>query len=167
MSHHRPARRRHRWKLALVAGAGAAVVIGGLAKLQSEGLPLLLGSFGASLVIMLGFPDSGFSKPGRVIGAHVLGAVLGLLALHGLGDHWWAEALAVGACIALMLGLRLVHPPAGSNPLIIFAIKAKWSFLLYPTLAGSVTLVLMAAAWRRWLMEESPHEMAHHVRPTP
>jgi CBS-domain-containing membrane protein len=60
-----------------------------------------------------------------------------------------------------MLGLRLVHPPAGSNPLIVFALKAKWSFLLFPTLLGSVALVVLAQLWHRWFMPPSQHELAH------
>lgn len=76
-------------------------------------------------------------------------AAIGLLAFHGLGPHAWAEAAGVGACIAAMLGFRLVHPPAGSNPLIIFALKADWSYLFFPALFGSIGLVTLAWLWRK------------------
>ena len=164
MQHRHSSHRRHRWKQAILAGMGGVVTVAILAGLQPVGWPLLLGSFGSSLVLLLGFPESGFSKAGRVIGAHTMCVAVGLLALHGLGDAWWSEALAVGASIALMLGFRLVHPPAGSNPLIVFAVKAEWSFLLFPTLAGSVMLVLMAAFWRRGWMTQSVHGPAHRVK---
>lgn len=159
MSHRPSSHRRHRWKQAVLAGLGGTVAIGVLAFAQPEGWPLLLGSFGSSLVLLLGFPESGFSKAGRVIGAHTMCVAVGLLALHGLGDAWWSEAIAVGTGIALMLGLRLVHPPAGSNPLIVFAVKAKWSFVLFPTLLGSATLVLIAHVWRRIATQHGGHDL--------
>lgn len=132
-----------------MAGLGGACVIAILATSQRALLPLLMGSFGSSAVLLFGFPESGFSKPARVIGAHVLCTAIGLGCLHGLGDHAWALGLSVGLCIALMLGLRLVHPPAGSNPLLVFALHPGWSFLLWPALLGSTALVLLAWLWRR------------------
>lgn len=149
MTHHRRSRRKQRWKQALLAGFGGALVIGLLAAARHSAWPLLLGSWGSSAVLLLGFPDSGFCKPGRVIGAHGLCTAIGLAALHACGPVWWAEGLGVGLAIALMLGLRLVHPPAGSNPLIVFALQPDWSFLLFPTLLGSVALVLLVHGWRR------------------
>lgn len=141
--------RRKRWRQALIAGLGGALAIGVLASGQGTGLPLLMGSFGSSAVLLLGFPDSGFCKPGRVIGAHVLCAAVGLLVFHTFGSHAWTLGLSVGLCIAAMLGLRLVHPPAGSNPLIVFALHADWSYLLFPTLLGSIGLVLVVKLWQK------------------
>lgn len=144
-----PSNRPRRWKQALAAGAGGMLVISVLAATRSAALPLLMGSFGSSAVIVFGFPESGFSKPGRVIGAHVLCAALGLLCLHLFGDHAWSLGLSVGLSILLMLGSRTVHPPAGSNPLLVFALRPDWTFLLWPVLLGSIALVLGAALWRR------------------
>ncbi|NQD95480.1 HPP family protein, partial [Pseudomonas sp. CrR25] len=53
-------------------------------------------------------------------------------------------ALAVGSAIALMMLTRSVHPPAGSNPVIIFLAQPGWDFLLFPTLIGALLLVLVA-----------------------
>ncbi len=143
-------RRLKRWKVALLAGCGGFMVIAALAAITSQThWALLMGSFGSSAVILFGFPDSGFSKPNRVVGAHVLCAAIGIAALQALGPAWWSQALAVGLCISLMLGLRLVHPPAGSNPLLVFALGADWHFLLFPALFGSLALVSVAWIWRR------------------
>lgn len=43
-----------------------------------------------------------------------------------------------------MMALRVPHPPAGSNPVIVFLGQPGWSFLLWPTLAGAVTIVVIA-----------------------
>ena len=53
-------------------------------------------------------------------------------------------ALALSAAIALMLITRTVHPPAGSNPLIIMLTLSHWGFLWVPTLLGAMLLVLIA-----------------------
>jgi len=44
----------------------------------------------------------------------------------------------------VMLVTRIVHPPAGSNPVIIFLTRPDWSFLLFPTLVGVVVLLFLA-----------------------
>ena len=53
-------------------------------------------------------------------------------------------ALALATAIAVMIATRTVHPPAGSNPLIVFLLGANWDYLIFPTLIGSMTLVLVA-----------------------
>lgn len=53
-------------------------------------------------------------------------------------------ATAVGTAIALMLIFRMPHPPAGSNPLIVMLGAVNWSFLITPTLIGSIVLVMVA-----------------------
>jgi CBS-domain-containing membrane protein len=67
-----------------------------------------------------------------------------LTVLHAFGAHPWPLALAVGISIAVMMATRTVHPPAGSNPVIVFPGHSGWSFLLYPVLSGALLLVLIA-----------------------
>jgi CBS-domain-containing membrane protein len=43
-----------------------------------------------------------------------------------------------------MMATRTVHPPAGSNPVIVFLAHPGWGFLLFPVLAGAVLLTLVA-----------------------
>lgn len=150
MSHSHATSRRHRWQQALLAGLGGGATIALIAACTEVAhWPLLMGSFGSSAVIVFGFPDSGFSKAVNLIGAHVICAAIGLLCLQVLGPAWWSAGVAVGLSITAMLGTRLVHPPAGSNPLLVFALQPGWTFLLTPALLGSVALVLLAWAWRR------------------
>ncbi len=156
MSTHTSNRPKH-WKQALAAGAGGMLVIGLLAGTRSSTLPLLMGSFGSSAVLVFGFPESGFCKPLRVIGAHMLCSAIGLACLHLFGEHAWSLGLSVGLSITLMLGLRLVHPPAGSNPLLVYALHPGWTFLLWPVLLGSTALVVGAALWRCLVAEQPKH----------
>jgi CBS-domain-containing membrane protein len=128
--------------LAFFGGFLAIAVIALLA--QSLNVALVLGSFGASCVLVFGYPDVPFSQPRNVIIGHVLSTVIGLVFAHLCGPHWWSVALAVGSAIAAMMLTRTVHPPAGSNPVIVFLMQPGWGFALFPTLSGAVILVLVA-----------------------
>jgi CBS-domain-containing membrane protein len=116
-----------------------------------SGQALVLGSFGASCVLLFGFPAGPFSQPRNVIGGHVLAAAVGLAFLMAFGPGWLPMACAAAVAVALMILTRTVHPPAGSNPVIIFVGHSTWSFLFMPTAAGAVMLV--AIAWAFWRIQ--------------
>jgi len=130
----------------LATALTAAALIAGLTYLSSAyGVLLFLGSFAASALIVFAYPDSPFAQPRNVIFGHLIGSACGLTCMHLLGKGWWGPAVAVGVAIALMKLTRTVHPPACSNPLIVFALsQAGWSFLLFPTLAGAGLIVAVA-----------------------
>jgi CBS-domain-containing membrane protein len=107
-------------------------------------IPLLLGSLGASCVMLFGFPDLPFSQPRHVVVGHLVSSLSGLLALTLLGPQWWSLAIALALALALMMVLGVVHPPAGSNPVIVFLSQPAWTFAFYPTLLGAVVVVLIA-----------------------
>jgi CBS-domain-containing membrane protein len=135
----------------LLAGLGAFValaLVGLLAQETSE--PWILGSFGATCVLLFGFPASPFSQPRNIIGGHVLTSLTGLICLHLFGPGYVPMAVAAACALMLMMLTRTVHPPAGSNPVIIFAAQPGWSFLVLPTMIGAVSLVLIG--WVYWAM---------------
>ncbi len=127
-------------------GGALAIAAAALAT-DMTGSPLVLGSFGATCVLVFGFPESPFSQPRNVIGGHFLASLIGLIFLTVFGAHWWSIALAAGTAIAAMQLTRTVHPPAGSNPVIVMLTAPGWSFLATPTLLGALILVLVAIAF--------------------
>jgi CBS-domain-containing membrane protein len=143
----------------LLGGLGGFVAIGALA-LLSSGLDkmLLLGSFGASCVLLFGYPDAPFAQPMNVIGGHVICTLIGLAALHWIGPQPWVLALAVGLAIAAMMATRTVHPPAGSNPVIVFLGHSGWNLFLFPVLSGAVILVFIAWAYNN-AVRKSPYPL--------
>ncbi|WP_373754367.1 HPP family protein [Neisseria weixii] len=108
---------------------------------------LILGSFGASCLLVFAYPQSPFAQPRNVIGGHFIATLTGLIFLTTLGSSPWTMALAVGTAIALMLLTLTPHPPAGSNPLIVMLAGANWDFLFTPTLFGSLILVAVALVY--------------------
>ncbi len=137
-----PASTKKAIALAWLGGFLTIAVVSKLTDLFSASL--LLGSFGASCVLVFGYPDVPFSQPRNVIMGHFLSSLVGLIFFHVFGNHWWAVAFAVATASALMMLTRTVHPPAGSNPVIIFLTHPSWQFLLFPTLIGTIIIVFLA-----------------------
>ena len=132
----------------LLSGLGGFVAIAAIALIADYTQAILiLGSFGASCVIIFGLPDSPLAQPRNVIAGHFLSSLIGLVYLHTCGPYWWSLALAVGTAIIVMMATRPVHPPAGSNPVIVFLGTPGWGFLLFPTLIGAIFLVLVAMGY--------------------
>ncbi len=127
------------------AGLGAALAIGLLATIEhGYALALLLGSFGSSCAMLFAYPEIAFAQPRNVIGGHFLSSLVGLGVLSMCGHAWWAVGPAVGAAVMVMMLARCLHPPAASNPVIIFLTQPSWDFLWFPTLSGAVLLVVIA-----------------------
>lgn len=129
----------------VLAWLGGVLAIASAAALTDYlSVALMLGSFGASCVLVFGFPDVPFSQPRNVIAGHFLSSLVGLVFLTLFGPHWWSVALAAGTAIAVMMLTRTVHPPAGSNPVIVFMVQPGWGFLLMPTLLGALVIIAIA-----------------------
>ena len=131
--------------LAGLGGFLAIALVAGLAEGLSQAL--ILGSFGASCVLVFGFPEVPFSQPRNVVLGHVLSSFTGLACLALFGPHWWAAAVAVALAIMAMMALRCVHPPAGSNPVLVFLSAPGWPFLITPTGVGALLLVAVALVY--------------------
>lgn len=134
---------------------GAFLGIGALAVLNQAWLPqgdhlLLIGSFGASAVLIYGAPRGPLAQPRNLVGGHLLSATIGVLCFQTLGFlPWLAAPLAVATAIALMHLTRTLHPPGGATALIAVAGSDQihalgWLYILMPVGTGVLVLLLMA-----------------------
>ncbi|WP_129139504.1 HPP family protein [Modicisalibacter coralii] len=110
------------WKDACWSWLGAFVGVAGVGLLSSrllETQPLLMiGSFGATSVLLYAAPESPLAQPRNVLGGNVLSALIGVLCWHFLGDTWLAAAAAVSTAILVMQLTHTLHPPGGATALI-------------------------------------------------
>mgnify|MGYP003323995306 FL=1 len=120
----------------------AASVIGFLAYYTEQ--PIIMGSFGASIFVLFVLPDSPFAQPRNVIIGHFITTLIGLIFYNLVSSDWWSMALALAFAIAAMQLLRVPHPPAGSNPFIVFLLGANWDYLWMPTVIGAILIVVVA-----------------------
>ncbi|WP_018388126.1 HPP family protein [Ancylobacter sp. FA202] len=141
----------HTPRAALLAGLGAMIAIGVTGALSFyAGTPLLMVPFGATSVLLFSVPNSPLSQPANVVGGHLV-ATASAIALHMvLPGNWWAAAFAVGVAISLMALLRITHPPAGADPLLVFAADPNWAFLFMPVAVGALAMVGIAALFHRF-----------------
>ncbi len=143
-------------KAVMLAWLGGFLAIAAVAIMTDVfAVALVLGSFGASCVLVFGYPDVPFSQPRNVVIGHVISSSVGLLFLTVFGPHWWAMALSVGTAIAAMMLTRTVHPPAGSNPVIVFLTLPAWDFVLFPTLIGAVIVTVVALFYNNLTRESN------------
>jgi len=80
---------------------------------------LLIGSFGATAVLVYGACDSPLAQPRNVLGGHLISALIGVSCFQVFqGVPWLAAASAVSLAIVVMLLTRTLHPPGGATALI-------------------------------------------------
>ena len=85
---------------------------------QSD-LVFIIGSFGASAVLLYGAIRSPLAQPRNLIGGHIISAIIGVAAYKLFPNHvWLASPLAVATAIAAMHATRTLHPPGGATALI-------------------------------------------------
>ena len=80
---------------------------------------MLIGSYGASAVLLYGAPRSPLAQPRNLLGGHILSAIVGVACYQLFPDNQpLAAALAVATAISVMQITRTLHPPGGATALI-------------------------------------------------
>jgi CBS-domain-containing membrane protein len=129
----------------------SAVAWASLLAVDSAGdrLPLI-GSLGASAVLVYGAPKSPLAQPRNLVGGHLISALAGVSCQQLLGGiPWLAAPLAVASAIALMQLTRTLHPPGGATALIAVAGSEEihrlgFLYCLAPVGSGALLLLLVA-----------------------
>lgn len=110
----------------------------------------LIGSFGASSVLIYGIINSPLAQPRNLIGGHVVCAIIGVT-IHKLipGELWLSSALSVSLSIVAMQITKTLHPPGGATALIANIGSEKiqalgYWYVLSPVFSGALILLLVA-----------------------
>lgn len=110
----------------------------------------LVGSFGASSVLIYGVINSPLAQPRNLIGGHLLCALIGVT-VHKMimGPVWLEAGLAVSLSIVAMQITKTLHPPGGATALIAVIgsekIKALgYFYVISPILSGVMILFFVA-----------------------
>lgn len=93
---------------------------------------MVIGSFGASAVLIYGATKSPLAQPRNLIGGHVISAIIGVTLYKVFHDHMWlAASTSVATAIAVMHATKTLHPPGGATALI--AVIGSEKFMLWGT----------------------------------
>lgn len=110
----------------------------------------IVGSFGASAVLVYGAPQSDFAQPRNLIGGHLISAIIGVSVYKFINlDISILGALAVSLSIVLMHFTRTLHPPGGGTALIaVIGGRAihdlGYIYVLSPIALGAFLLLFIA-----------------------
>lgn len=130
-------------------GIGVIAFIQGVYFTESDNL-FLIGSFGASSVLIYGVIQSPLAQPRNLVGGHLVSALTGVTIAQILPDIVWLTApLAVSLSVIAMQHTKTLHPPGGATALIAVTGSAKikalgYLYVVFPVLTGVIILLLVA-----------------------
>ena len=145
-------------KQSILAGIFSIITIGILTFLtyKTEFGIFLLASFGSSMVLLYGYPESPFAQPKNVFFGHLVTAIVGLIVLHFVPlPIFITIPLAVGFGVGLMILFNVTHPPAGGNPIIVIIGSVSFDYLFSPVITGSIIIIISAIIINRYILKKS------------
>ena len=146
------------FKKALIAGFFSAFTIGVLTVLTYKSVLglFLAGSFGSSMVLLFGFPESPFAQPRNVFFGHLVTTLVGVIFVNLIPlPIYISIALAVGIGIFFMILFDVVHPPAGGNPIMVIIGSVSYDYLLFPTISGCFIIILLAILINKFILKKN------------
>ena len=145
------------FKKALLAGFFSTLTIGLLTVLTYKsafGL-FLAASFGSSMVLLFGFPESPFAQPRNVFFGHLVTTLVGVIFVNLITlPIFITIAIAVGVGIFFMILLNVVHPPAGGNPIMVIIGSVSYAYLIFPTISGCFIIIFLAIIINRFILKK-------------
>mmetsp|Transcript_766 Transcript_766/g.1061 ORF Transcript_766/g.1061 Transcript_766/m.1061 type:complete len:221 (+) Transcript_766:46-708(+) len=120
--------------------------------LEEKHYVFIIGSFGASAVLIYGVPGAPFSQPRNFFGGNIISAIVGTIVRVLLADlanvPQIAAAVAVATAIVAMQITNTIHPPGGAVALIaVLSPPMMWDGFLYifmPVVTGCLALGFVA-----------------------
>ncbi len=118
--------------------------------LEDTDLLMIIGSFGASAVLIYGAIKSPLAQPRNFVGGHIISAVIGVASYQAFQDHLWlAAAMAVATAIAAMHTTKTLHPPGGATAMIAVIGSSKihelgYLYAVIPVALGALIMLVIA-----------------------
>ena len=144
-------------KQSIFAGVFSVFTIGVLTALtyKTELGVFIIASFGSSMVLLFGYPESPFAQPKNVFFGHLLTALVGIFFLYFIPlPLFIIIPLAVGFGVGLMILFNVTHPPAGGNPIIVIIGSVSIDFLVSPVISGSIIIIIFAIVLNRLILKK-------------
>ena len=144
-------------KLSFLAGLFSFFTIGVLSALtyKTDYGVFLIASFGSTMVILYGYPDSPFAQPKNIFFGHLATSLAGLFVLYFIPLPLYINLpIAVGAGVALMIMLNITHPPAGGNPIIVIMGSVSLDYIINPIISGTIIVLIFGVVLNRLILKK-------------
>jgi CBS domain-containing membrane protein len=117
--------------------------------LSSHDIPFIVGSMGASAVLIFASHQSRIAQPWPLVVGHIVSATVGVSCAHFIPDIMLACALAVSGSILFMLLTNSLHPPGGAAALLCVIggqsiQELGYLFVLAPVGINALLMLLLA-----------------------
>lgn len=128
----------------------ASVAVINFISLEETDLIMIIGSFGASAVLIYGATKSPLAQPRNLIGGHIISAIIGVTTYKIFHNHMWlAASVAVATAIAVMHATKTLHPPGGATSLIAVIGSQKihnlgYLYVIIPAGLGALIMLVVA-----------------------
>ena len=145
------------FKKSFIAGIFSIITIGCLTLLtyKTEFGLFLVASFGSTMVLLFGYPESPFAQPKNIFFGHLLTALVGVIFVNLIPlPVFITIPLAVGIGIFLMIILGVTHPPAGGNPIIVIIGSASFSYIINPIIIGTIIVLVFGIILNRLVLKK-------------
>ena len=150
--------KRDKFIKASLAGIFSAFTIGILTLItyKTELGLFLAASFGSSMVLLYGFPESPFAQPKNIFFGHLVTALVGVIFVNFIQlPLFIIIPVAVGFGIFLMIILDIVHPPAGGNPIMVIIGSASFDYLFSPVITGTIIILLFGIILNKYILKKN------------
>ena len=141
----------------IIAAVFSAITIGVLTLLTYKtpyGV-FLIASFGSSMVLLYGYPESPFAQPKNVFFGHLLTSLVGIIILMLVPlPIFITIPIAVGLGVGFMILFNVTHPPAGGNPIIVIMGSVSFDYLFSPVITGSIIILIFAIILNRLILRK-------------
>ena len=139
----------------IISGISASIVIGVLAFLTlrtSAGI-LLMFSFGATVFLVFALHELETAQPKNVFFGHLVSVLVGIIFNETIGFSFYSLGLAVGVAVTFMIYLKIMHPPAASNPLVVLFTDVSFEYILFPVIFGTLAIIVMSIFLNRIVLK--------------
>ena len=144
-------------KKAIIAGIFSIITIGFLTLMtyKTELGLFLIASFGSTMVLLYGYPESPFAQPKNIFFGHLITSTVGIVFVNLIPlPTYIMIPLAVGFGVFLMILAGVTHPPAGGNPIIVIIGSASFSYIINPIIIGSAIVLVFGIILNRFILKK-------------
>ncbi len=144
-------------KKSILAGLFSSITIGALTLLtyKTDFGIFLIASFGSTMVLLFGYPESPFAQPKNIFFGHLATSLVGLFFLYFVPLPLFINLpLAVGVGVFIMILFKITHPPAGGNPLIVIMGSVSLDYIINPIISGSIIVLIFGVGLNRFILKK-------------
>ena len=115
----------------------------------------IIASFGSSMVLLYGYPESPFAQPKNIFFGHLLTSLVGIVILNLFPFPLYITIpLAVGIGVGLTILFNVTHPPAGGNPIIVLMGSVSLDYIINPIITGTLIILAFGIILNKFIMNK-------------